>query len=101
MTRGVTLVELMVVLVVLAVMAGVVGLAWRPGLWQPGTSSGDEIAALRRRAAQSGHPVSGVVGDSAQRVTIVAYPDGRIVGAARFGVNPLTGGTLDADTLAR
>jgi prepilin-type N-terminal cleavage/methylation domain-containing protein len=95
---GVTLVELMVVLAVLGVMAGVVGLAWHPALHR-NPDDGQAIAVLRRRAVESGRVASGVVTLGGREAAVIAFPDGRIVGAGRLGVNPLTGAKSDADTL--
>lgn len=98
---GVTLVELMVVLAVLGVMTGVAALAWRPsrpeaaGVGQHATES---VAAVRRRAVESGRVVTAIVGVDEQHATVVAFPDGRVVGAEYLGVNPLTGEESHADT---
>ena len=93
-TRGVTLVELLVVLAMLGVMATIVGLTWRPGRWQSPAAAA-HVAALRRRAVQSGRAVTDTATVSGTVVRVIAFPDGRIVGAARLGVNPLTGETTD------
>jgi prepilin-type N-terminal cleavage/methylation domain-containing protein len=96
---GVTLVELMVVLAVLAVMAGVVGLAWRPNP-RLDADGAAPITALRRRAVESGRIVTGVVTLAGRQAAVIAFPDGRVAGAERLGINPLTGAKSDADTLA-
>lgn len=98
---GVTLVELLVVLVILGVMAGVVGLTWRPGRWVGGPATRNEpILRVRLRAVESGRPTQAVVLLDGRSVPVIAYPDGRVLGAERVGVNPLTGG-IDAKTPAR
>jgi len=94
--RGVTLIELLVVLTMLGIMAGIVGLNWRPGRWQPTGDTTSPIAALRRRAAQLGRAVTDTAALRGITVRVIAFPDGRIVGAARLGVNPLTGESTDA-----
>ena len=101
---GVTLVELMVVLAVLGVMAGVVLLAWPPERHRQtgaATLAGDSVAGLRRRALQSGRPVTGMVTIRGLTAEIIAFPDGRIIGAERLGINPLTGEKLNAQTPVR
>lgn len=90
-----TLLELLVALAVLGVMAGVVGLAWRPR----GTDSAEArqsgvnmlIAAARRRAVQSGAAVPVRMSGPERPILIVAYPDGRVMGADRFGIDPMSG----------
>lgn len=95
--RGVTLVELLVVIVLLGMMAGVVGLAWHPGGWETTPSASGEadtghiIAAARRRALESGVPTTAVVTEGDRRIKVLALPDGRVVDAERFGIDPLSG----------
>ena len=83
-----TLVELLVVLAVLGVMAGVVGLAWQPGRWELAgdrVHTRDPIATVRRRAMESGRVIKAVVTLGSREAQIIAFPDGRVVGAERFG----------------
>ena len=101
---GVTLVELLVVLGVLGVMAGIVGLVWQPGRWlfeSDSVRKGDSIAAVRRRAVESGKASQAVLTIRGRAIRVIAFPDGRIVGAEQFGVNPLTGEAMDAKTAAQ
>jgi len=98
-----TLVELLVVLAVLGVMAGVVGLAWQPGRWELAgdrVHTRDPIATVRRRAMESGRVIKAVVTLGSREAQIIAFPDGRVVGAERFGVNPLTGEATDGAVAA-
>jgi len=93
-----------VVLGVLGVMAGVVGLAWQPGRWlfgDDGPRSSESIAMVRRRALESGKASQALVTIRGRVVRVIAFPDGRIVGADQFGVNPLTGKAIDAKTAAQ
>jgi prepilin-type N-terminal cleavage/methylation domain-containing protein len=94
--RGVTLIELLVVLALFGIMAGMVGLAWQPGRWQSAETTGTTIAVLRRRAAELGRMVTETTTINGNIVPVIALPDGRIVGASRFGVDPLTGEITDA-----
>lgn len=92
-TRGVTLIELLVVLAMLGVMSTIVGLTWRPGRWQSRQGAAAPVAALRRRAVQSGRALTDTATVNGVVVRVIAFPDGRVVGAERLGVNPLTGET--------
>ena len=84
MSRGVTLVELLVVLVLLALLFAVSGLALA-SLSSPRDSARVRaLAAARAKAIRSGVPVS--LADSASSVLFL--PDGRAIGP---GVDPLTG----------
>jgi prepilin-type N-terminal cleavage/methylation domain-containing protein len=89
-SRGVTLVEMLVVLLVFGLLGGMSVLA--VGRLQSPVES-EHVATWRRaRAAaiRSGQPVA-VTGDSG---TVVRFlPDGRALGA---GVDPLTGEVRDA-----
>jgi prepilin-type N-terminal cleavage/methylation domain-containing protein len=91
-TRGVTLVELLVVLAILGVMAGFAGLAWRgTPPWRGQAGPAAEVTAARRRAIATARPVSIVVTVGGERIAVTALPDGRVAGAARLGVDPETG----------
>jgi prepilin-type N-terminal cleavage/methylation domain-containing protein len=92
-SAGVTLVELLVVLGILGIMAGLVGLAWQPGRWRAGDSrvSLESIVTVRRRALESGRSTQAVVTIDGRTVRVLALPDGRILGAEQFDVNPLNG----------
>jgi prepilin-type N-terminal cleavage/methylation domain-containing protein len=94
-SRGVTLLELLVVLAILGVMAGLVGLTWRPDQWTgrpPELGSvAASIAAARHQALRTGRPVTLSVAGGLDSVPIIALPDGRVIGAERLGVDPLSG----------
>ena len=84
MSRGVTLVELLVVLVLLGLLFAVSGLALA-SLSPPRDSARVRaLAAARAKAIRAGVPVS--LNDSAS--TVLFLPDGRALGP---GVDPLTG----------
>ena len=89
-TRGVTLIELMVVLVVLGLMAGVVGLAWRPGRASQDKGR-DAISQARVQVIASGATVRLQVTLEGQRVTVAALPDGSVIAPPDLHVDPLTG----------
>ena len=89
-----TLVELLVVLAILGVMAGLVGLAWQPGRWA--SPDRGEVATARRRALTSGRAIKVTVSNGGRVIQVIAFPDGRVLGAEPLGVNPLTGALLDA-----
>ena len=90
---GVTLVELMVVLVLLSVMAGIVAVTWRaePAVRTRPTGPREVVAAARLRAIESGSNVTVSVLVGERHVDVTAHPDGRVVGAASLGFDPLTG----------
>lgn len=90
--RGVTLVELIVVLAIVAVMAGVTTLAFRRADLGPQVEPWvSAVAAARRTAIDSDRavPLTVRMGDSVYAAT--ALPDGSIVADARLGVDRLTG----------
>jgi prepilin-type N-terminal cleavage/methylation domain-containing protein len=89
-TRGVTMVELLVVLVLLGLMAGVVGLAWRPS---PTRAAESPLIAARQRAIQSGIPTPVQLSDT---LTVIAMPDGSVIGAGALSIDPLTGAPAPA-----
>lgn len=90
--RGVTVVELLVVLILLGLMAGVVGLTLRTA--QPVRHpDAAHLAATQARdsAIHSGRPVTIVFTSDSQRLDITALPDGQLVADARLAIDPLTG----------
>jgi len=95
---GVTFDELLVVLAVLGVMASMAGLAWQTGRWDPVQDSRAPLAAARRRALESGAAVQVTLTVGGQVVQVMAFPDGRVIGAEGLGVNPLTGERIDGKT---
>lgn len=91
-TRGVTLVELLVVLVLMGIVAGVVGLTIHTArpltATDPITSA---IATARDSAIRSGRSVTiGLNLSDAQR-EITARPDGRVIADSTLDIDPLTG----------
>jgi len=85
--RGVTLVELLVVVVILGLITGVSGLAFT-SLRVPRESALVRAARVARaEAIRTGRPV-GLRLDSLRRPVILFLPDGRALGR---GVDPLTG----------
>ena len=91
--------ELMVVLAVLGVAAGVVGFAALPReRWSAHARDGTaEIAAARREAVASGTPVPVDVAAGDVTARVLAMPDGSVIGADRFGFDPLSGRVLNQD----
>jgi prepilin-type N-terminal cleavage/methylation domain-containing protein len=90
--RGVTLVELIVVLAILAVIAGVTTLAFRRADTRPIAPAWvAAIAAARRIALDSARTVALTitVGDTVLAAT--ALPDGSVVADARLAFDRLTG----------
>jgi prepilin-type N-terminal cleavage/methylation domain-containing protein len=88
--RGVTLIELMVVLVILGVVTSVGTLAVASLRPSPESKRVEGLSRARAAAARSGHAVTIIV-DSGAMVRFL--PDGRTVGA---GMDPLTGDALHA-----
>ena len=90
-TRGVTLLELLVVLVVLGLLASVVGPSMR-AMEQTADSPGDRVREARLRALTLGHTVLMAVElEGGRTVTILAKPDGTVWGADHLGLDPLSG----------
>ncbi len=86
--------ELLVVLAILGAMAGLVGLAWQPGRWT--SPDRGEVARARRRALESGRVIKVSLSSGDSVVQVIAFPDGRVVGAEQLGVDPLSGESRDA-----
>lgn len=91
-SRGVTLVELMVVLVLLGLMAGVVGLAWHPRA-APSSEHTEwtVITQARSRALESGTTVRVHVTVAGRPVVVAALPDGSLIAPAGLSIDALTG----------
>jgi prepilin-type N-terminal cleavage/methylation domain-containing protein len=92
MRRGVTLVELIVVLAILSIVAGVTTLAFRRADLAPRVPVWvSAVAAARRAAIDSDRVVSLTirVGDSVYAAT--ALPDGSVIADAALGLDRLTG----------
>lgn len=89
MTKGFTLVELLVVLALLGVTTLLAAAAWAPQTGQPVGS--DLPSILRRKAIQTGKPASDTVTYQGKVLTIRAFPDGRVAGAAALGIDPISG----------
>lgn len=90
--RGVTLVELLVVLVLLGLVAGVVGLtihtAKPVAVTDPALAA---IAAARDSAIRTGRTVSIELDVHDAQREITASPDGRVLADTAFDINPLSG----------
>lgn len=90
--RGVTLVELMVVLVLLSVLASVVVLSIRatPSA-RPFDHSIELVVAARDSALRTGHPVSLEVGIDGVAHVATAFPDGRVEADSALQFDQLSG----------
>lgn len=90
--RGVTLVELLVVIMLMGLLAGVVGLTMNS---TPGTAALDpataRVMAARDSALRTSHPVTIrlTVEQAAHYAT--AFPDGRVLTDAPLGIDALSG----------
>jgi prepilin-type N-terminal cleavage/methylation domain-containing protein len=90
--RGVTLVELIVVLAIIALMAGVTTLAFRRADLTPQVAPWVRaIAAARRLAIDSARTVSLTVRIADGLYSATALPDGSIVADPALGIDRLTG----------
>lgn len=90
--RGVTLVELLVVLTILGLLAGIAGVAMAVGRQEPAVSgTAARIQDARRRALTERHAVTiSFAVDSVPREA-TAFPDGTVVADGEIEVDPLTG----------
>lgn len=95
--RGVTLVELLAALAILTIVAAISGAAFHA--WatpKPPPVDAAAIAAARREALQSGRQVTVVVDDSLRPRSVLALPDGSVIGDSALGVDRLAGRPRDA-----
>lgn len=91
--RGVTLVEMLVVLVILGVLAATAGLAFGSAHFDSDPSRQASLRALRARAILEGHVVQLRHGNPTLEAAVLVLPDGRVIGE---GIDPLTGEVTDA-----
>ena len=94
-SRGVTLVELVVVLTILGVVAGVVGLAIRRSApIRAADAPTAAIAAARRVAIDSARIVTVDVGGDMTPNRATAYPNGSVVTDTALSIDRLTGAVV-------
>lgn len=99
--RGMTLIELMVVVVVLGVVASVSALVM-PNKIVPPDDTAHRIANARTKALRTGRPVSVVVQLDTSFALVTALPDGTVLADSAAHTNRLTGLPTPIDTtLAR
>ena len=89
--RGVTLVELLVVIALLGVIGAVAALAMRAPAAASPSDAAVRLAAIRDYAVRIQRPVTVVSMVGGLAVTTTAYPDGRVIDERLSGVNPLSG----------
>ena len=90
--RGVTLVELLVVLALLGVGAALTALAFRVDRsTDPQGRDAERITAARREAVEQGALVRLVLADSTGMRALVVLPDGSIIADKGVAVDRLTG----------
>lgn len=100
--RGVTLVELMVVILLLGLLSGVVGLTMGSTPQVPSLDP-TTVAVLQARdsALGTGHPVTIAFTREGHAHRATAYPDGRVITDAPIGIDPLSGSaSADASSSA-
>jgi prepilin-type N-terminal cleavage/methylation domain-containing protein len=92
MPRGLTLVEMLVVLALLGVVASIAAVALPPVAAPPASTALDSLATARRTAITSGRPVTVVLSfDSGPARRVTAFPDGRVVADSDVPVDLFTG----------
>lgn len=95
--RGITLLELIVVLALLGLSASVVGLGFRQPPAPAGSSAAvGSVARLRHAALETGRVVTDTVGVDGQALVVTALPDGRVVAPSSLLLDPFTGRARDA-----
>jgi prepilin-type N-terminal cleavage/methylation domain-containing protein len=100
-SRGVTLVELMVVLALLGVVAGVAGVALQSTSRVPENDALAIVTAARTEALRTGRPVTVEVRLDGRPRAVTAWPDGSVIADESLGVDRLTGRRSDAVATAR
>jgi prepilin-type N-terminal cleavage/methylation domain-containing protein len=97
--RGVTLMELLVVIVLMGLLAGVVGLTMNS---TPGTAALDpstaRVMAARDSALRSGHPVTIRIAMEGSARYATAFPDGRVLTDAPLRIDALSGSASRAES---
>lgn len=88
---GTTLIELLVVLAVLGIILSFVTSAMGSQADRPSDTTLEVIATARRRAIETGRPVTLLLRDSIATRPVRAEPDGSVLGASPFGVDWLSG----------
>jgi prepilin-type N-terminal cleavage/methylation domain-containing protein len=90
--RGMTLIEVIVVLAVLGIVAGLVAPSLHLALpADAGHETQSAVAALRRRALESGRAADTLVEHGGRIRVLHALPDGRVLADTSFGIDPLSG----------
>jgi prepilin-type N-terminal cleavage/methylation domain-containing protein len=90
--RGVTLIELLVMLAILGIAASIGGLAMRTSN-HPAAREGLAVMVTetRARALRTGSPQSVMLRDSSGSHALTAFPDGSVTGDRILRVNRATG----------
>jgi prepilin-type N-terminal cleavage/methylation domain-containing protein len=99
--RGLTLIELIVVLTLMATVSAVVGLAAPLSRFSSTESPAAELSAARRSALSSGKPTPLWLLDSGGVPSAVAMPDGSILGDSSIAVDRFTGRMVSDSTRPR
>jgi len=89
--RGITLVELMVVLAILAVVMSVATLARPSTVATPTDSAAAVVALARTTALATGHAVTKTVQVDGRPRMVTAFSDGIVVADSTLDIDPLTG----------
>lgn len=77
--HGVTLIELLVALVIIGITFGVAAFTLGPRSRPQPPSVGEQIAALRASAADSGKMRTAVIATDSGAILVTAFPDGRVL----------------------
>jgi len=95
--RGVTLVELLVVIALLGIAAGIAAVGLSPRAAEPAPAAHRAIAAARRLAIASGRPQTVRIPSNSERPLLAtAHPDGSVIADSAVAVEYLTGRPHDA-----
>ncbi len=88
---GATLIELIVTVAVLGILSGVATMSLLKGPPVDPTDLGVIAARLRRNAARTGTPESGIAIVDSVAIPLTAFPDGSIAADSSLHVDLLTG----------